>query len=92
VIQVPAGSAVMGTPDDEAPFAWDNERPSFTVDVPAFTIDVDNVTNAAFLEFVEAGGYREPRWWRDQDWAWVTAERRAETGTGSAAALLSLTA
>jgi len=26
--------------------------------------------------------------WR---WAWVTAERRAETGTGSAAALLSLT-
>jgi len=72
-IRVPAGRALIGTPD-AAPFAWDNERPSFTVDVPAFTMDVDNVTNAAFMEFVEAGGYREPRWWRDEDWAWVREE------------------
>jgi formylglycine-generating enzyme required for sulfatase activity len=32
------------------------------------------VTNAAFLEFVEAGGYDEPRWWRAADWAWVRSE------------------
>ncbi len=74
VVRVPAGRAVMGTPEAGVPFAWDNERPSFVVDVPAFTVDVDNVTNAAFLEFVEAGGYREPKWWRDEDWAWVTEE------------------
>jgi len=74
IARVPAGRAVMGTPPDEAPFAWDNEQPSFSVDVPAFAVDVHNVTNAAFLEFVEAGGYREPKWWRDEDWAWVTEE------------------
>ena len=32
------------------------------------------MTNAAFLEFVEAGGYGDPQWWRPEDWAWVQAE------------------
>ena len=73
-VRVPAGRAVMGTPSDAAPFAWDNERASFVVDVPAFTIAADNVTNASFMEFVEAGGYEDPRWWRDEDWAWVKEE------------------
>jgi formylglycine-generating enzyme required for sulfatase activity len=27
------------------------------------------------MAFVEAGGYRDPRWWRDEDWAWVSGER-----------------
>ena len=73
-VRVPAGRVVLGTPPEAAPFAWDNERPSFSVDVPAFTIGADNVTNAEFMEFVEAGGYRDPRWWRDEDWAWVKEE------------------
>src|SRR3954467_116472 len=30
-IRVPAGIAVLGTPPDAAPFAWDNERPAFTL-------------------------------------------------------------
>ena len=34
------------------------------------------MTNARFLEFVEAGGYRDPRWWTDDDWQWVQAEAR----------------
>ncbi len=33
------------------------------------------VTNASFAEFVDAGGYREARWWRPEDWQWVQAER-----------------
>jgi formylglycine-generating enzyme required for sulfatase activity len=33
------------------------------------------VTNAAFLEFVSAGGYREPRWWRPEDWNWITSQQ-----------------
>src|SRR3954470_20761126 len=74
-VRVPAGRATMGTGADEAPFAWDNERPAFAVDVPAFTIGADNVTNVAFMEFVDAGGYQDPHWWRDEDWAWVTADR-----------------
>jgi ergothioneine biosynthesis protein EgtB len=73
-VLVPAGDVTLGTDVRESAFGWDNERPSHRVPVAAFTIDVDDVTNAAFMEFVEAGGYRERRWWRDEDWAWVTTE------------------
>ena len=71
-IQIPAGRARLGAGPDEIPFGWDNEFPSLLVDVPAFAIDRHNVTNQAYLEFVEAGGYRDPRWWSDTDWAWRT--------------------
>jgi formylglycine-generating enzyme required for sulfatase activity len=74
-ISIPAGVATLGTYLDEAPFAWDNELPAHRVRVDAFTVDAHDVTNARFLEFVEAGGYRDPRWWRPEDWAWVEAEK-----------------
>jgi formylglycine-generating enzyme required for sulfatase activity len=28
------------------------------------------VTNAQYAHFIEAGGYREKRWWTDTGWAW----------------------
>ena len=58
---------------DGIPFGWDNEFPILAVDVPAFAIDRHNVTNHAFLEFVEAGGYADRRWWTETDWAWREA-------------------
>jgi ergothioneine biosynthesis protein EgtB len=73
-VRVPAGRATLGTDLRLASFAWDNEREPHIVEVDAFTIDAHNVTNAAFLEFVEAGGYREPRWWREEDRAWVLVD------------------
>jgi iron(II)-dependent oxidoreductase len=73
-IQIPAGIATLGTGPEE-PFAWDNERPAHTVHVPAFSIDVHDVTNARFMAFIDAGGYVDPRWWRPEDWTWIAAER-----------------
>ena len=57
----------MGT---DAPASLDNERPAHLVDVPAFWIDAAPVTNGQFRQFVEAGGYDEPRWWGERGWAW----------------------
>jgi iron(II)-dependent oxidoreductase len=74
-IEVPAGRATLGVNAADVPFAWDNERPAHVVDVPAFAISRHDVTNAEFMEFVGAGGYRESRWWREEDWAWIQAER-----------------
>ena len=51
---------------DEAVF------PRIACDVPSFAIDMHNVTNRQFLEFVEAGGYSNKAWWSDSDWAWRT--------------------
>jgi gamma-glutamyl hercynylcysteine S-oxide synthase len=73
-VVVPEGTALLGT-QANGNFAWDNERPAHPVRVAAFDIDIHNVTNADFLAFIEAGGYRERRWWRDDDWAWLQADQ-----------------
>lgn len=67
-VLVEAGPFLMGTSDDS--WAYDNERPRHVVDLPAFRIDTTPVTNAAYEEFVEAGGYHEARWWTEAGWAW----------------------
>jgi ergothioneine biosynthesis protein EgtB len=76
-IDVPAGKATLGINRTDAPFVWDNERPSNVVEVPAFQIQRHKVTNAEFMAFVEAGGYQDPRYWRDEDWKWIQSERIA---------------
>ncbi|APA88280.1 SUMF1/EgtB/PvdO family nonheme iron enzyme [Paraburkholderia sprentiae WSM5005] len=74
MVSVPAGTTVLGMPREAGRFGWDNEFGEMVVDVPAFEIDRYMVTNGAFLEFLEAGGYREPKWWSPKDWAWKEAE------------------
>jgi gamma-glutamyl hercynylcysteine S-oxide synthase len=69
-VLVEAGPFSMGTSDD--PWAYDNERPAHVVDLPAFRMDTTAVTNAAYAEFVEAGGYDDPQWWTEDGWAWRT--------------------
>jgi ergothioneine biosynthesis protein EgtB len=73
-IEVPAGRATLGVDAGRIAFSWDNERPALSIDVAPFAVERHNVTNAAFAEFVDAGGYREPRWWRQADWSWLQQE------------------
>jgi len=68
--RVPAGRATLGAQKDEVPFGWDNEFPRHIVEVPDFEIDVNDVTNRAFLEFVRAGGYDREDLWAPEDWSW----------------------
>ncbi|KXU85076.1 hypothetical protein CI15_22610 [Paraburkholderia monticola] len=77
MVRVPAGTTVLGMPREAGRFGWDNEFGEMGVDVPAFEIDRYMVTNGAFLEFLESGGYREPKWWSEKDWAWKEAEHIA---------------
>jgi len=74
LVGVPAGRATLGVDRNAVAFGWDNEFPAMSVDVPAFNIDRHNVTNGRFLEFVEAGGYRNERWWDADDWEWIRSE------------------
>ncbi|MDR7275348.1 ergothioneine biosynthesis protein EgtB [Catenuloplanes atrovinosus] len=66
-VLIPAGPFTMGT--DVEPWALDNERPAHRVDLPAYFIDAAPVTNAAYAEFIAAGGYDDPRWWGEDGWA-----------------------
>lgn len=67
-VLIEAGPFQMGTSDD--PWAYDNERPAHVVDLPAYYIDAEPVTNAAYIAFIEAGGYDDPRWWDPAGWEW----------------------
>src|SRR5215472_1383342 len=66
-VHVPGGPFTMGTSAE--PWALDNERPAHQVDVPGFWLDTTPVTNAAYAEFIAAGGYDDPRLWTADGWA-----------------------
>ena len=51
------------------PHSLDNERPAHVVDVPGFRIGRVPVTNGEWRQFIDDGGYDEPRWWSDRGWA-----------------------
>ena len=68
LVAVPEGPAEIGSPPEG--FAYDNERPRHTVEVPAFRIGRTPVANATWLSFAEGGGYVRREWWSREGWAW----------------------
>ncbi|MEZ0075699.1 ergothioneine biosynthesis protein EgtB [Planotetraspora sp. GP83] len=68
-VHVPGGIFTMGT--DTLPWAYDNERPAHRMYLPGYWIDRFPVSNAAYAEFIAAGGYDDPRWWMPKGWEWV---------------------
>jgi iron(II)-dependent oxidoreductase len=69
MIPIPGGEFIMGTNDRV--FALDNERNAHAVDLPDFLIDTTPVTNAAFVEFVEDGGYERWELWDSAGWKYI---------------------
>jgi iron(II)-dependent oxidoreductase len=70
-VLVPEGAFTLGSDD---PWAYDNERPAHSVDLPGFRIDRALVTNAEYAAFVDDGGYRDRAAWSDEGWRWRGTE------------------
>jgi iron(II)-dependent oxidoreductase len=68
MVAVPAGRFERGAAPGA--FAYDNELPSHVTETRAFEIGRYPVTNGEYIEFVAAGGYRDPRLWSDAGWSW----------------------
>jgi gamma-glutamyl hercynylcysteine S-oxide synthase len=88
-VTVPGGPFEMGAPSEG--FAYDNERPRHTVELPAFQIARRPVSNASWMRFSEGGGYERREWWSDEGWAWkeehdITREERVAVGDPAAPA------
>lgn len=66
---IPAGTIELGA--DGSRFRFDNEKARHTVELPAYAIDLQPVSQGAFLEFVEAGGYERLNGWSDEGQAWL---------------------
>jgi gamma-glutamyl hercynylcysteine S-oxide synthase len=67
-LAVPAGAFAMGAGADG--FAYDNERPRHSVELPAFAIARRPVSNQSWMSFSEGGGYERREWWSREGWAW----------------------
>ncbi len=52
-------------------FCYDNELGRHKVYLQNFKISSELVTNAEFLEFINAGGYKDALLWHSEGWAWV---------------------
>jgi len=56
-------------------FSFDNEHGRHKVFLNKFTIANALVTNAEYLEFINAGGYKNFNYWLDEGWSWVTENK-----------------
>jgi ergothioneine biosynthesis protein EgtB len=55
-------------------FAFDCEGPRHEVLLRPYALADRPVANAEWTAFIKDGGYREPRWWLSDGWAWVQRE------------------
>ena len=65
-VAIDGGMARFG--HDGGGFAFDNEGPAHRCYLQPFRIATTLVRNAAWLDFMEAGGYRTPSLWMSEGW------------------------
>ena len=71
-IDVPGGVVWLGHAG--AGFAFDNEGPRHRVLIAPYRLASRPVTNGEYQAFIDAGGYRDWRWWTSEGWR--TAQER----------------
>ena len=72
-VAYPSGIAEIGFGDSG--FRYDNEEPRHQVHLEEYELTNTLVTNGEYLEFIEAGGYEQPRYWLSDGWATAQEER-----------------
>ncbi len=65
---------IVGIGHSGPAFAFDCEGPRHQVLLQPYALADRLVTNGDWTAFIEEGGYRNPRWWLSDGWAWVQRE------------------
>eukprot|EP00090_Calanus_glacialis_P047225 TRINITY_DN9685_c0_g1_i1.p1 TRINITY_DN9685_c0_g1~~TRINITY_DN9685_c0_g1_i1.p1 ORF type:complete len:1465 (-),score=349.19 TRINITY_DN9685_c0_g1_i1:88-4482(-) len=74
LVRIPGGEVTMGKDFYEQDlYGWDNEFGNERKTLNPFTSSQMLVSNAEYLEFVQAGGYEEKgrEWWSEEGWRYV---------------------
>jgi 5-histidylcysteine sulfoxide synthase/putative 4-mercaptohistidine N1-methyltranferase len=61
----------LGKPETDRTYGWDNEYGHEEVTLPDFRAGRRLVSNAEFLGFIEAGGYRDESLWTEEGRGWL---------------------
>ncbi len=61
----------LGKPASDRTYGWDNEYGVEEASLPDFQAGRRLVSNAEFLGFIEAGGYRDESFWTDEGKGWL---------------------
>lgn len=69
-VNIPAGDVTLQKTKSDPYYGWDNEYGAHSAQVPAFKAGRFLVSNAEFLEFVEAGGYQSNDYWQEEGRGW----------------------
>jgi len=72
LIPVTGGTVTLGKAADHRLYGWDNEYGRTVSEVSDFSASKYLVSNAEYLEFMDAGGYIHDSWWTEEGLAWRT--------------------
>lgn len=72
LLPVEGGTVKLGRDDSDPWYGWDNEYGSAAFVVKDFKASKHLVSNAEFLEFIEAGGYQKEEYWTEEGWSWLS--------------------
>jgi iron(II)-dependent oxidoreductase len=78
MINIPAGSFLMGNNGYEYGFEDDGEHPQHWVTLSAYSIGKYEVTRGEYRQFMNAGGYTNSAYWSTDGWSWKVSSNRTE--------------
>ncbi|MFK7854616.1 MAG: 5-histidylcysteine sulfoxide synthase [Granulosicoccus sp.] len=71
LLPVKGDTVQLGKSHDDSLYGWDVEYGARTAIVEDFKASQYIVSNAEFLEFIDAGGYQTQSYWSDEGWRWA---------------------
>ena len=75
-LDIPGGTYRIGSEGEH--FFFDNESPAHQQLLQDFQIASRLITNGEYAEFIEDGGYREPRLWLSDGWAQLQQQQQLQ--------------
>jgi 5-histidylcysteine sulfoxide synthase/putative 4-mercaptohistidine N1-methyltranferase len=71
LLSVAGKSLVLGKPESNQTYGWDNEYGQLPIEVNDFSASQYLVSNKEFMQFVDAGGYQTPSFWTQEGQGWL---------------------
>lgn len=70
MLKVPGVRMELGKPVNHPLYGWDNEYGACSEDVKDFEASQMLISNGEYLQFVDDGGYQQPKYWTEEGWNW----------------------